>query len=58
MARIRIMAEQRGGSDIAIVFDERINRDNFDSDHFAAALVERIGWALADADDLERDRSR
>ena len=58
MARIRIMAEQLGGSDIAIVLDERINRDNFDSDHFSAALVERIGWALADADDLERDRSR
>ena len=58
MARIRITAEPFGGSDMSIVLDERINRNNFDSDHFAAALVERIGWALADADDLERDRTR
>lgn len=58
MARIRIMAEPLGASEIAIVLDERITRNNFDSDHFAAALVERIGWALADADDLEGDRRR
>jgi hypothetical protein len=58
MARIRITAEPFGGPDLSIVLDERITRNNFDSDHFAAALVERIGWALADADELERDRPR
>jgi hypothetical protein len=58
MARIRITAEPLGGPDLSIVLDERITRNNFDSDHFAAALVERIGWALADADELERNRPR
>ena len=58
MARIRITAEPLGTSGVSIVLDERVNRNNFDSDHFAAALVERIGWALADAEDLERDRPR
>jgi hypothetical protein len=58
MARIRITAEPLGPSGVSIVLDERVNRNNFDSDHFAAALVERIGWALADAEDLERDRPR
>jgi hypothetical protein len=58
MARIRITAEALGTPGVSIVLDERVNRNNFDSDHFAAALVERIGWALADAEDLERDRVR
>jgi hypothetical protein len=29
---------------------------DFESDHFAAQLVERLGWAVSDADEVERDK--
>jgi hypothetical protein len=32
-----------------ITLRERINVDDFDSDRFAANLVERLGWAVVDA---------
>jgi hypothetical protein len=34
---------------------ERINVSDFESDHFAAMLVERLGWAVSDADQAERE---
>jgi hypothetical protein len=34
---------------------ERINVADFESDHFAAQLVERLGWAVGDAHEAERD---
>jgi hypothetical protein len=53
MPRIRITTDQRGSTDAAVVLDERIATRDLDSDHFGAALVERIGWALSDADEAE-----
>jgi hypothetical protein len=38
------------------MLDERIATSDLTSDHFAAALIERIGWALIDADDAEHRR--
>jgi hypothetical protein len=37
----------------AVTLQERINGNDLNSDHFAGQLVERIGWALTDAEDLE-----
>ena len=34
---------------------ERVNVADFESDHFAAQLVERLGWAVSDADQVEQD---
>ena len=53
MPRIRITTNPLETSDGVVLLDERIATSDLDSDHFAAALVERIGWALADADDAE-----
>jgi hypothetical protein len=36
---------------------ERINLTDFESDHFAAQLVERLGWAVSDAHDVEHEPS-
>jgi hypothetical protein len=58
MARIRITTDPRDTPDAAVVLDERIATRDLDSDHFAGALIERIGWALADADEVERSRHR
>jgi hypothetical protein len=40
-----------------IMFRERVSLTDFESEHFAAQLVERLGWAVGDADEVNR-RSR
>jgi hypothetical protein len=37
---------------------ERVNVTDFESDHFASQLVQRLGWAVGDADEAERAPSR
>lgn len=37
-----------------VMLRERVNTTDFESDHFAARLVERIGWAVNDASEAER----
>lgn len=39
----------------AVMLRERINVADFESDHFAAQLVERLGWAVNDAHDVEQE---
>ena len=58
MPRIRITTDPLASHDTAVVLDERIATSDLTSEHFAAALIERIGWALADADDAERTKRR
>jgi hypothetical protein len=42
---------ERGGQ---VVYRERIASTDLDSRHFSDQLVERVGWALRDADELSR----
>jgi hypothetical protein len=37
-----------------VVYRERIDRTDLESAHFSGQLVERVGWAVTDADELER----
>lgn len=53
MPRIRITTEPPRARDVAVLLDERIATSDLDSDHFAHALIQRIGWALSDADFAE-----
>jgi hypothetical protein len=39
----------------AVMLRERVNVADFESDHFAAQLVERLGWAVSDADEVEQE---
>ncbi|HEV2727822.1 MAG TPA: hypothetical protein VGV34_05980 [Solirubrobacterales bacterium] len=58
MAQILVVASSRNDDD-AVVYRERINPSDFDSDHFTGQLAERVGWAVVDAEELERrDESR
>ncbi len=43
-------------ADSAIMLRERINVTDFESDHFAAQLVERLGWAVSDAHEAESEK--
>jgi hypothetical protein len=46
-----IVTADRGASfgEGAVMFRERVNVADFESEHFAAQLMERIGWAVGDA---------
>jgi len=51
--QIIVTADRGNGG--PVLMRERVNVADFESDHFAAQLVERVGWALSDADDVEQD---
>lgn len=53
MPRIVVTADGSDGRETAIVLQERVVPSDLDSDHFSAQLVERVGWALLDADEIE-----
>jgi len=54
-----IVAADRGAAfrEGAVTFRERVSVADFDSPHFAAQLVERLGWAVEDADQAEQTPS-
>lgn len=43
--------DQQGATEM---LRERVNVTDFESGHFASQLVERLGWAVSDADEAER----
>lgn len=45
-------SEDRGEG--AVMLRERVNVSDFESDHFSSQLVERLGWAVSDADEVEQ----
>jgi hypothetical protein len=52
--QIIVMADPTGDrAEHAVMFRERINVRDFESSHFARQLVERLGWAVGDAHELE-----
>jgi hypothetical protein len=59
MPQILVEADRRADGDSStIVYRERINLSDLESDHFSDQLVERVGWAVLDADELERTEDR
>jgi hypothetical protein len=59
MPQILVEADRRAEDDSStIVYRERINLSDVESDHFSGQLVERVGWAVLDADELERKDGR
>ncbi len=38
----------------AVTLRERVTVADFESEHFANQLVERLGWAVGDANEVER----
>ena len=41
-----------------VLFRERVNPSDFESEHFATQLVERLGWAVSDADEVDRESAK
>ncbi len=55
MAQILIVADPHGEDAGTVVYRERIATTDLESNHFSGQLVERVGWAVRDADRLEHD---
>ena len=55
MPRIIVTADRpTDGGDRPIMFAERVSESDFESKHFRAQLVERLGWAVGDAAAVEQ----
>jgi hypothetical protein len=56
MPQIIVMADARSDRrEDSVMFTERVSVHDFESEHFQTQLVERLGWAVEDADAVERD---
>jgi hypothetical protein len=53
MPRILVTTEHVDRPKAAVMLDEHIATSDLSSDHFAARLIERIGWAVDDAESTE-----
>ncbi len=58
MAQILVVTETPEETASKVVYSERIALTDFDSAHFSGQLVERVGWAVDDADRLEQSEER
>ena len=57
MPRILVISEAGSESEEKVTLDERISSADMRSGHHAAQLIQRVGWAVHDADDVERSPS-
>ena len=51
---LAVMMSEPNTPEGAITLDERVTADDLRSGHHSAQLIERVGWAVHDADDVER----
>lgn len=56
MASIIVVADVDAGDARRLQLKERVSAPLLDDAHFSSQLVERIGWALAAAEEAERAR--
>ncbi len=54
MARIIVTTDQSEQTNAPVLLDERVCSDHLSDDHSASQLMERLGWAVTDAEDTER----
>lgn len=54
MPQIIVTAGHTPRDEASVMFRERINASDFESERFAENLVERLGWAVDDATEAER----
>jgi len=55
MPQIIVTSDHTDREEGSVMLRERINVTDFESERFAANLVERLGWAVLDASEVEHD---
>ena len=58
MPQIIVTAAGSDREDEPVLLRERVSVADFESDHFATQLVERLGWAVSDASEIEDDPAK
>jgi hypothetical protein len=58
MARIIVTTEQGERPQAAVLLDERVCPEHLSDEHSAAQLIERLGWAVTDAENAEHGLRR
>jgi hypothetical protein len=58
MPQILVVTDSAEAGASTVVYRERISIDDLRSDHFSGQFVERVGWAVGDAGELERKDRR
>lgn len=56
MPQILVVTDPPERDASTVVYRERISTTDLESDHFSGQLVERVGWAVVDADQIEHDK--
>jgi hypothetical protein len=54
VASIIVVADTDAGDASGFLFKERVSAPLLNDPHFSSQLIERMGWALADAEQAER----
>jgi len=54
MACILVVAECEDGARLRLVLDESVATGELDADPVCSQLIERLGWAIVEAEELER----
>lgn len=56
MPHIIVTADRTDGREEGpVMLRERVTATDLESDHFAIQLLERLGWAVGDAAEIERE---
>jgi hypothetical protein len=55
MPQILVVTEDSQETAHTVVYRERVALSDLESDHFSGQLVERVGWAVHDANQIEHD---
>jgi hypothetical protein len=55
MPQILIVTDSPEENPRTVVYRERVAPSDLESKHFAGQLVERVGWAVSDADRIEQE---
>ena len=53
MPQILVVTDGRDETDRSVVYRERVTPTDLESDHFSGQLVERVGWAVLDATEMD-----
>lgn len=54
MARIIVTTDPTTNQAAPVLLDETVYSIHLDNDHNAAQLIQRVGWAIADAENAQR----
>jgi hypothetical protein len=56
MPRVLVTTQRSDALDSPVLLDESVSPMHLEDEHAAAQLIERIAWAVTDAENVEQER--